>query len=119
MIWKLLLRCVIYPVAILAVLLALLVGIAWQQELASEDDLKYLWELSKTEGWDAVFYVVKVELTGHDTENAADPAFDRFQVAGRGHTPWVLRGNLDGRPRMVQFALAPDLWAAYTQDQSL
>ncbi len=37
----------------------------------------------------------------------------RREFPGRGHSPWVFRSNLDGRIRMVQFALAPDVWLSY------
>lgn len=31
----------------------------------------------------------------------------------RGHDPWVFRSVLDGRPRVLTAALAPDFWVAY------
>lgn len=38
----------------------------------------------------------------------------------RGHAPWVFRSVLDRHPRMITFALAKDLWAAYdTQHAAL
>lgn len=56
---------------------------------------------------------------GH-AELEADPSYGRIQVPGRGHSPWVIRSNLDGRPRMLNFALAPELWLAYdTEDASV
>lgn len=36
----------------------------------------------------------------------------------RGHDPWVFRSVLDGRPRMLTIALAPDLWAAYATESA-
>ena len=42
--------------------------------------------------------------------------FDRRAHIGRGHSPWVLRSSLDGRPRMLAAALAPDLWLAYSTE---
>ncbi|MCP5057670.1 MAG: hypothetical protein GY937_13240 [bacterium] len=39
--------------------------------------------------------------------------FGRELVPGRGHAPWILRSSLDGRPRMLQLALAPGIWLAY------
>ena len=35
---------------------------------------------------------------------------------GRGHAPWVLRTSLDGRPRMLSLALAPELWLSYSTE---
>ena len=34
----------------------------------------------------------------------------------RGHSPWVLRSSLDGRPRILSIALAPDVWLAYSTE---
>ena len=39
-------------------------------------------------------------------------AYGRRRVEGRGHSPWVVRTNLDGEPRMIVFALAPEHWLA-------
>ncbi len=39
--------------------------------------------------------------------------FGRRLVPGRGHAPWILRSSLDGRPRMLQLALAPGIWLSY------
>jgi hypothetical protein len=50
----------------------------------------------------------------------ADPSYGRRLVPGRGHAPWVIRSNLDELPRVLNFALAPGLWAAYqTESASL
>ncbi|MBM4385181.1 MAG: DUF1080 domain-containing protein [Deltaproteobacteria bacterium] len=43
-------------------------------------------------------------------------AFGRREYAGRGHSPWVLRSSLDGRPRMLSLALAPGVWLAYSTE---
>ena len=46
--------------------------------------------------------------------------YGRVLAPGRGHAPWVLRSSLDGRPRMLSLALAPETWLAYaTQDATL
>jgi glucose/arabinose dehydrogenase len=42
--------------------------------------------------------------------------FGRREHPGRGHSPWVLRSSLDGRPRMLLAALAPELWLAYSTE---
>jgi cytochrome c551/c552 len=40
----------------------------------------------------------------------------RREYPGRGHSPWVTRSSLDGRPRMISIALAPNLWLAYSTE---
>jgi len=42
--------------------------------------------------------------------------FGRRDPAGRGRSPWVMRSSLDGRPRMISLALAPELWLAYSTE---
>jgi cytochrome c551/c552 len=42
--------------------------------------------------------------------------FLRRDYPGRGHSPWVMRSSLDGRPRMLSLALAPELWLAYSTE---
>lgn len=42
--------------------------------------------------------------------------YDRRVVPGRGHAPWLLRTSLDGRPRVLAIALAPELWLAYATE---
>lgn len=105
---------------VLALLVALGVGLALQRGLMSKSDLAFLIDLGQREGITAVVSVIKAELYGVDLSVASDPSYGREQVAGRGHAPWVIRGNLDGRPRVLNFALRPQVWAAYdTQQQSL
>ena len=46
--------------------------------------------------------------------------FGRRAYPGRGHSPWVLRSSLDGRPRILAIAIAPERWLAYsTQTASI
>ena len=105
---------------ILVILLAIAAGVAIQQGLATKSDIVFLVDLGKRDGLAAVVSTIKTELYGIDDSAVADPSYGREQVAGRGHAPWVMRGNLDGRPRVLEFALAPGVWAAYdTQQQSL
>jgi cytochrome c551/c552 len=105
---------------VLILLLALLIALAVQQGKVSHSDLAFLADLAQRDGAGAVVATIRAELYGVDPEMTADPSYGRQQVEGRGHAPWVIRGNLDGRPRMLQFALAPGIWAAYdTQQQSL
>jgi len=40
----------------------------------------------------------------------------RREYPGRGHSPWVIRSSLDGRPRMLSIALAHELWLAYSTE---
>jgi len=105
-------------------ILVLLTGLgvlgAMQLGMVSRSELAFLAHVGEQEGPGAVIAILQGELFGIDTAAVPDAAFGREQVAGRGHAPWVLRGNLDGRPRMLMFALAPGTWAAYDiQGQSL
>lgn len=105
---------------LLVLLVVLAVGIAMQRGIATSSDIAFLMDLGKRDGLGAVIATIRTELYGVDPSSVADPSYGRELVAGRGHSPWVLRGNLDGRPRVLQFALAPGIWAAYdTQQQSL
>jgi cytochrome c551/c552 len=108
-----LLKYIVAVIAALVLPLAIGVGIAVQQGAVSKSDMEFLVELGKREGPGAVVSIIRAEFFGVDTSNAADPSYGREQVAGRGHAPWVIRGNLDGHPRILKFALRPDLWAAY------
>ncbi len=104
--------------------LGLLIGISVlglvQFGMVSRSELAFLAHTAEREGIGAAYAIVQGHVFGIDTSAVPDPSFGREQVAGRGHAPWVLRGNLDDKPRMLMFALAPDTWAAYeTQAQSL
>lgn len=108
------LKLIFFYVPAGVLLISLLVAaIVWQRDMIPKDDMDFLIELGKNEGLGAVVFVVKAELFGVDPGLTADASYGRELVAGRGHAPWVIRGNLDGRSRMLQFALAPELWAAY------
>ncbi|MFT4518409.1 MAG: cytochrome c551/c552 [Halioglobus sp.] len=114
----------ITTLALILVMLTALGGLSInyviKQGIASKSDLMFLLELGKKHGLSAVVAVVKLELYGVDESLVSDPSYGREQIAGRGHAPWVIRGNLDTQPRMLKFALQPGLWAAYdTQQQSL
>jgi cytochrome c551/c552 len=105
---------------IFALLIVIATGVVMHQDIASKADIEFLIDLGKREGLGAVISIIRTELYGVDPSAMSDPSYGREQVEGRGHAPWVLRGNLDGRPRMLEFALAPGLWAAYdTEQQSL
>lgn len=105
---------------VLVLVLVIATGVAIQQGAASKSDIEFLVDLGKRDGLGAVVSIIRTELYGVDPSSMTDPSYGREQVEGRGHAPWVLRGNLDGRPRMLEFALAPGLWAAYdTERQSL
>lgn len=43
-------------------------------------------------------------------------AYGRRLEPGRGHAPWVLRASLDGRPRMLLVAIAPERWIAWSTE---
>jgi cytochrome c551/c552 len=116
---KILTALFLFPL-VLALLLIVAVGIAVQQDLVSRSDLEFLVDLGKRDGPAAALAVIRTEIYGTDLEAAADPGYGRVQIEGRGHAPWVIRSNLDGHPRMLLFALRPDIWAAYdTQQQAL
>jgi cytochrome c551/c552 len=117
---KKLLAALILTPLVFALLFALTLAIAVQQGVASRADLLTLYGMGKQDGIAAVYYTVKSHLYGVDLSDVPDVSYGREQVAGRGHAPWVVRGNLDGRPRVLKFALAPQLWAAYDiEKQSL
>ena len=86
---------------VLSALFGLAIFIVLQQGLASRSELAFLIDLGQRDGPGAVVAVIKTQLYGVDPTAAADPSYGREQVEGRGHAPWVLRGNLDGRPRML------------------
>ncbi|MDG2048235.1 MAG: DUF1080 domain-containing protein [Halioglobus sp.] len=116
---KIVITLTLIPI-LLILLLAMLIGVALQQDKMSESDLRFLVDLGQRHGPGAVVEVITRQIYGVDPASDPDPSFGRAHTPGRGHAPWVIRGNLDGRPRMLQFALAPSLWAAYdTQTQSL
>ena len=116
---KIIAALLLLPLALI-LLVVLAFAIAMQQGIASKSDIAFLVDLGKRDGLGAVVATIRAQLYGVDPANVADPSYGREQVEGRGHAPWVLRGNLDGFPRMLEFALAPGLWAAYdTQQQSL
>ncbi len=117
---KWILRGVITLILLPLVLLGLAIGIAMQQKLMTRSDLADLIEIGQSHGIAAVIEIIDTELNGVDLEAAPDPSYGRELVVGRGSAPWVVRGNLDGKPRMLKLALAPGLWAAYqVESQSL
>ena len=98
---------------VLFIVSAIAIGVGIKTSGASKSDIAFLQDLHKREGIGAVVSIIRAELFGADLSNASDPSYGREWVAGRGNAPWVVRSNLDGRPRMLSFALAPELWAAY------
>ncbi|MCX2982295.1 DUF1080 domain-containing protein [Halieaceae bacterium IMCC14734] len=102
----------IYVPALLVVLTLLVSLYVWQARLMTRSDFDYLVEVGSKHGPAAVWSIIAAELGG-SAEMATDPGYGRSLVEGRGHAPWVVRSNLDARPRMLSFALAPGIWAAY------
>ena len=88
-------------IVLLSLVIAIGIGIAMQTGLLSKSDMRFLVDLGQREGAGAVISVIKAELYGVDTSNSGDPSYGRESVEGRGHAPWVIRGNLDDRPRML------------------
>ncbi|NND68710.1 MAG: hypothetical protein HKN19_14070, partial [Halioglobus sp.] len=108
----------------LPLLLALLlVGVSIytvQSGVASRSDLEFLFDHARRDGIVAAYNTVQTHLYGVDLSDVPDPSYGREEIAGRGHAPWVIRGNLDERPRVLKFALAEGIWAAYdTESASL
>ena len=100
------------PLSLLAIVV-LAFTVTWYAELVPRSDLKILADTYEKEGVPKAWGLVRNELFGPSSAQEADPSYGRFYVAGRGHSPWVLRGNLDGRTRVLKLALAPGVWAAY------
>jgi cytochrome c551/c552 len=66
-------------------------------------------------------FTLREFLTAVQHEISPPPAqdfagFGRREYARRGHSPWVLRSSLDGRPRMLSLALAPSIWLSYSTE---
>ena len=100
------------PLSVLAVVV-LAFAVVWSAEIVPRSDLKILADTYENEGLAPAWALVRNELFGPSRAQEADPSYGRVEVAGKGDSPWVLRGNLDGRPRVLKLALAPDIWAAY------
>ena len=105
---------------IVILLFLLLLAVARQQGLLSKTDLDFLVDLGKRDGPGAVVATIRTHVFGVDPARVPNSAYARDPVDGRGHTPWVLRGNLDGRPRILELAPGTTDMAAYdTERQSL
>ena len=103
-------RLSIFAVVVLAITFGLVSGFrAWLSRQPNETRLAVesfsLLELA------AVFYT-----TVHPLPIDDNAGFGRRAYPGRGHSPWILRSSLDGRPRMLLVALAPELWLAYSTE---
>lgn len=110
---KFLAKLLLLYVPALLVVLTLSVSLyVWQARLINRNDFDYLVDVGSKHGLAAVWSIIAAEVGG-SAAMATDPSYGRTLVAGRGHAPWVVRSNLDGRPRMLSFALAPGVWAAY------
>ncbi len=85
--------------------------VLWQLNMLNSQGIREAQTFIAENNLRDVYYGVMGEL--NRDHGATDSSFGRREVAGRGHTPWVIRSNLDGHPRMINFALAPELWASY------
>lgn len=97
-----------------AVVLALWIGIvvgyrAWLDRQPNETRLA-------VEAFSALELASLIFTTVHPVPIDDNAGFGRRDHPGRGHSPWVLRSSLDGRPRMLLAALAPELWLAYSTE---
>ncbi len=109
----------LYVPVLTLVLLLVTTGVAWQQGMLNRKVVADLAELVRSQGLMTAVIIIRMEVFGSG-DLATNPSWGRQQVAGRGHAPWVMRSNLDGHPRVLNLALAPDLWAAYkTEEASL
>lgn len=104
------------PLSLVAVL-GMTFALIWSAELVPREDLEYLANTYRNEGIGRAWGLVRAELFGSAAQ-ATNPSYGRVEVDGKGHQPWVLRGNLDGRTRMLKLALAPGVWAAYQLEQA-
>lgn len=98
--------------ALLVALLLIITLLVWQSGMMSRADFNYLVDYGNKHGIVAVWNVISAEVFGYE-DIETNPDYGRELVEGRGHAPWVIRGNLDGQPRVISFALAPNVWAAY------
>ncbi len=103
---------------VLVIALALLIGVplllwaGFRVWLATQPD-----EFRATiEAFDTVEFLTIVYEAFAKPPEQDRATFGRREYAGRGHSPWVLRSSLDGRPRMLLVALAPELWLAYSTE---
>ena len=91
-----------------------------QLGMISRSELAFMSNLAERDGPGAVIELLQGHVLGTESPFVTDPSYGRQQVEGRGNAPWVLRSNLDERPRILMFALAPHIWVAYDiQHQSL
>ena len=116
-------KCIIY-LSLCSLSLGLLGGIglfgAIQLGMVSRSELAFLVHTTRRGGVGAAYALVRSHILGIDSTAIPNASYGRKHVPGRGHAPWVIRGNLDDRPRILMFALQPRLWAAYdTEAQSL
>lgn len=109
----------LYIPALFLTLVLLTAGILSAMGMLNTRGMVEAWEFARDNSFSALVAVLKVEFFGI-SDLATDPSYGRVLVQGRGHAPWVIRGNLDNKPRMLSFALSPGLWAAYhTETASL
>lgn len=103
-------RMGIFGAAILAIAIGLVVGFrAWLERQPNETRLA-------VEAFSAIELASLLYTTVHPVPIDDHAGFGRREYPGRGHSPWVLRSSLDGRPRMLLVALAPELWLAYSTE---
>ncbi|HCS29589.1 MAG TPA: hypothetical protein DIW43_19200 [Spongiibacteraceae bacterium] len=76
-----------------------------------EDFRQQVDELSTADFWRHVWLQV-VPLEKQDMA-----AWQRRTYEGRGRSPWVFRTSLDGQPRMLNLAVAPDIWLSYSLER--
>jgi cytochrome c551/c552 len=110
---------IIYIPALLLTFILLTAVVLSAMGMLNTRGMKEAWDFARANSFSALVAVLKVEFLGV-ADMATDPSYGRELVEGRGHAPWVIRGNLDEQPRMLSFALSPGIWASYrTESASL
>lgn len=117
---KKLLKAIFYATAGFLVLLTATTSLLlWLMGMLNKQGIEEALDFVQHNSPAAIWQTVIMDL-GFYGDAEADPSYGRQTVPGRGHAPWVMRMNLDERHRILNFALAPGIWAAYqTESASL
>ncbi|MEZ4280813.1 MAG: family 16 glycoside hydrolase [Myxococcota bacterium] len=103
-------RLLVFAAVILAITIGLVAGFrAWLERQPNETRLA-------VESFSLLELLSVVYTTVHPVPIDDNAGYGRLDHPGRGHSPWVLRSSLDGRPRMLLVALAPEHWLAYSTE---
>lgn len=103
-------RLLIVILSIIFGLLVLTGVVLHANNMLSAEGLRFATQYVRENSLKTVFFESVQSMLPHTPTNAA---FDRRVIEGRGQSPWVIRSNLDGKPRILNLALAPGWWASY------